>query len=120
MITEWSIDKITTFFIGAFCIGALFLTLFIPIATKKWLVGSFHSLWTSILWIPFLILWMFLIPRIFPFLYPQLDPETAHFESDNYAGGIIAILLFFIYPVYLLITTSIGIWLKKRSDIKPA
>ena len=120
IITSWSFDKITTVFLVIFGIIVLLATFFIPIATKKLLLGSFHSLWTSILWIPFFILLMVLIPALIPSLYPQLDPEAAHFESDNYVGDIIAIVLFLICPVYLLITTSVGIWMKKRNDFKPA
>ncbi|MCM3115727.1 hypothetical protein M3610_10545 [Neobacillus sp. MER 74] len=38
------------------------------------------------------------------------------YESDNYGGGIIVILFFIIYPIYLSVITGIGIWWKKRNS----
>jgi hypothetical protein len=67
IITGWSSDKIATVFIVIFFLGLVVTSFIIPIATRKLLLGSYHSLWTAILGFLFLLFGCFLSLEYFLF-----------------------------------------------------
>ncbi|MFF2875137.1 hypothetical protein ACFVR2_02320 [Gottfriedia sp. NPDC057991] len=78
----------------------------IPLLTKKWLECRLWSLFSSVMWFPYFVLFIVLTG----FLFPNNDLDV-----DNFGAGIIMMFFLILYPVYLLITTFIGTRLKKAT-----
>lgn len=109
---------IESYFYLLFPLAVIFISaIFLPIITNKWLEGRLHSLWITILWIPFFVILYIVIPIILPFLYQAIDPLSEVFEQHNYKGnGVFIILACITLTLFNLaiITLSILIRMKKK------
>jgi hypothetical protein len=94
---------------------AFFLILFIPVslvtpfAIIKWLKGSMWSLILIVLWLPYSIICATIIPKLLPI--------ASYLPDDNYVAGFIIIMGLIVYPIYILILTTIGIGLGKATAV---
>ncbi|WP_088044655.1 hypothetical protein [Bacillus sp. EAC] len=78
----------------------------IPLLTKKWLECRLWSVFSSVMWFPYFVLFLVLTG----FLFPNND-----LDDDNFGAGLIMMFFLIFYPVYILITTFIGTRLKKAT-----
>jgi hypothetical protein len=70
-------------------------TILIILLTKKWLDGRKASFWTILLWLPYLVLLVYLFAVLFPMTHREDEP--------NPVTGLLAIGGLMIYPFYILI-----------------
>ncbi|PFH82608.1 hypothetical protein [Bacillus sp. AFS088145] len=77
----------------------------IPMVTRKWLESRLWSLFTSVLWFPYFVLFTILLGILFP---------NKNLDNDNFAAGLILFFYLFFYPVFILVTTFIGTRLKQK------
>lgn len=88
--------------------GALIFAFLIPLLTKKWLNGRIATLWSTILWFPYWLLFTF----SFAYFFPNHNP----YDDDNYAAAFVIFFLLFIYPLYLGLTTIFGFTEKNKKS----
>lgn len=94
-LTNWEFETINmltgTTIIIEFVVG----TILIIFLTKKWLDWQKASFWTVLLWIPYLILLVYLFAVLFPMTHGEDEPSPV--------TGLLAIGGLMIYPLYILI-----------------
>ncbi|MFB7142662.1 hypothetical protein ACFCYN_23935 [Gottfriedia sp. NPDC056225] len=78
----------------------------IPLLTKKWLESRLSSLISSVIWLPYFVLFNILTG----FLFPNND-----LNNDIFGAGLILLFFLIFYPVSIFITTFIGTRLKKST-----
>ena len=74
-------------------IGFILLTFLVYMFDKKWMHCKKSRYWSSILWLPYLIIFLFIFATLFPITYRGDDPAPA--------SGLIIIGQLIIYPFYL-------------------
>lgn len=70
-------------------------TILIIFLTKKWLDGRKESFWTILLWLPYLVLLVYLFADLFPMTHVE--------DEHNPVTGLLALGGLMIYPFYILI-----------------
>jgi len=105
-LTGLNLKLIWNISIGVSIILLIALIVIIPLLTKKWLECRVWSLFTSVLWFPYFVLFLVLTGFLFP---------NNNLDDDNFGAGIIMMFFFIFYPVYILNTTFIGTRLKKTA-----
>lgn len=75
--------------------------------TIKWLEGRRANVWTAILWVPYFILFVYLIVSLFPITYKGDDP--------NPVTGLIAMAALISFPFYILLIHSMGFISQKKN-----
>lgn len=88
----------------------IFISIVIPVVSNKWLNGSKWSLILSVLWIPYLFLWIFLNSKVFT--------SISNFDENNYGGGLFALFLIIGSPIYIFVLNLIGIYINKNRKYK--
>ncbi|MFB7142062.1 hypothetical protein ACFCYN_20610 [Gottfriedia sp. NPDC056225] len=83
--------------------GLLFI---IPFVTRKWLESRLWSLFSSILWFPYFVLFTVLIGSLFSII---------NIDNDNFAAGLILFFYLFFFPIFLFVTTLIGTRIKQKT-----
>jgi hypothetical protein len=95
IVTNWNQDSvnISSFIVSlvVFIIG----TVTIFLVTKKWLNGGKLNFWTALLWIPYFVLFVYIIAKSFP-------PKNINAVSTP-GAGLIAIGMLIAFPIYILL-----------------
>jgi hypothetical protein len=80
--------------------GFIFGSILLFLLTKKWLKGRKANFWAVILWVPYFVLFVYIIASLFPITYDG--------DAPNPATGLFAIGALIIFPIYILIINFIG------------
>ncbi|WP_088070006.1 hypothetical protein [Gottfriedia luciferensis] len=105
-LTSLNTKNIWNISLGVAIILLIGLFVIIPFLTKKWLECRLWSLFSSVMWFPYFVLFIGLTGLLFP---------NNNLDDDNFGAGLIMMFFLIFYPVYLLITTFIGTRLKKAT-----
>jgi hypothetical protein len=89
-----------------FIFGIIFCFLLNMYLTNIWMDYRKITYLTSILWLPYWILFSY----VFAFFFPK-EFTT---DTENYAVGIIIMKILIFYPIIILISSSMAISLEKR------
>lgn len=105
-ITNWNIGTVNMLtgitIIVEFIVGTILLFFL----TKKWMKGRKSSFGTAILWIPYFVLFVYILASLFPVTYEGDIPSSA--------TGLLAIGALIAFPFYVLIVNSMGITSKRN------
>lgn len=105
-ITNWNIGTVNMLtgitIIVEFIVGTILLFFL----TKKWMKGRKSSFGTAILWIPYFVLFVYILASLFPVTYEGDVPSSA--------TGLLAIGALIAFPFYVLIVNSMGITSKRN------
>lgn len=94
-LTNWEFGTINMLTGTAIIVEFVIGTILIILLTKKWLDGRKASFWTILLWLPYLVLLVYLFAVLFPMTHREDEP--------NPVTGLLAIGGLMIYPFYILI-----------------
>ncbi|WOD61826.1 hypothetical protein NQZ71_13485 [Niallia taxi] len=106
-LTNWDIQKVNLYtetILMLDIIGGMILLFFL---TRNWFKGRNVKYWTTILWIPYLLLFIYLIASLFPITYGG--------DVPNPATGFIIIGGLIMYPFYILVLNFV----ETLSDVQP-
>lgn len=92
-ISGWQTDSIDQMNSVIHIVGFVLLTYFIYFFNKKWLRDRNSKYWTAILWVPYLI--------IFLYIFANLFPITNRGDTPAAVTGLILLAQFISYPFYL-------------------
>jgi hypothetical protein len=94
-LTGWDIGKVnnlnTTILFADIILGSIVLYLL----TVKWLGRRKLNYITILLWVPYFILFVYIIASLFPITYRG--------DTPNPATGLLVIGMLLVYPIYILI-----------------
>src|SRR5699024_4113434 len=93
-LTNWDIRMVNSLFGMTIIIGMILGTILIYYLTKNWMKIRKANFWTIILWIPYFILFVFIITSLFP--------VTHGGDAPNPATGLLVIGLLMVFPFYIL------------------
>lgn len=93
-VTGWELEVVTKVGIAIYIIGFIFSTALFFIITKKWMEARKAIFWSTLLWFPYFVLFIFIFASLFPINNPGEEP--------NPGVGLLIIGALFFYPVYLL------------------
>lgn len=79
----------------------------IPIAVSKWLNGSKWCWLLSMLWLPYLFIFLYLIPNFIP--------SWLKIADKNYGAAFEIVIILVAFPFYILLLDSIGMLLAKKN-----
>lgn len=99
-LTGWNIGTVNTLSGVTIVVGFIFGTILLFFLTKKWLNGRKANFWTVMLWVPYFILFVYIVASLFP--------TTFGGDAPNPVTGFLAIGTLISYPIYILIINSIG------------
>ena len=106
-LTNWKIGTINTL-IGVMMIALMISGTFLLYSlTRKCLNRRKSNFWTTILWVPYFVLLVYLLASLFPIVHGG--------DTPNPATGFLAIGGLIIYPFYILIVNVVCM----ASDDKP-
>ncbi|PEJ59266.1 hypothetical protein CN692_07240 [Bacillus sp. AFS002410] len=105
-LTGLNSNLIWNILLGVALIFLIVSFIIVPLLTKKWLESRLWSLFSSVIWLPYFVLFIILTG----FLFPNND-----LNDDNFGAGLILLFFLIFYPVSLFITTFIGTRLKKST-----
>ncbi|SFC63632.1 hypothetical protein SAMN05443252_1057 [Bacillus sp. OV322] len=94
-LTSWGINEVNCSVFVMLLIEIIAGTISLYSLTKKWLGSRLANLWTSILWIPYFILFIYVFGSLFPITYGG--------DSPNPASGLLIIGGLAVYPFYILV-----------------
>lgn len=94
-LTNWDIEKVNLFTEVIWMLDIIGGTIFLFLLTRKWFDGRNVKYWTTILWIPYLVLFIYIIASLFPITYGD--------DVPNPATGFIIIGGLIVYPFYILV-----------------
>lgn len=94
-LTNWDISMVNSLFGMTIIIGMILGTILIYYLTKNWMKIRKANFWTIILWIPYFILFVYIITSLFP--------VTNGGDAPNPVTGLLVIGLLMIFPIYILI-----------------
>ena len=99
-LTNWEMGKVNILTGLTIIIGIIGGTILIHSLTKKWLEGKKANFWTVILWIPYFVLFIYVIASLFPI--------TNGGDAPNPVTGLLVLGGLIIYPLYILIINISG------------
>lgn len=99
-LTSWNIGAVNTLSSVTIVVGFIFGTILLFLLTKKWLKGRKANFWAVILWVPYFVLFVYIIASLFPITYDG--------DAPNPATGLLTIGALIIFPIYILIINFIG------------
>lgn len=99
-LTNWEIGMVIIVICVTLIIEIIGGTILIYFLNKKWLDGRKAKFWTVILWIPYLILFIYVFALLFPMTYGG--------DSPNPVTGILALVGLIAYPFYILILNFVS------------
>lgn len=94
-LTNWDIEKVNLFTEVIWMLDIIGGTIFLFLLTREWFDGRNVKYWTTILWIPYLVLFIYIIASLFPIRYGD--------DVPNPATGFIIIGGLIVYPFYILV-----------------
>ncbi|TMU87020.1 hypothetical protein FGG79_02445 [Bacillus sp. BHET2] len=99
--TGWDIATVND--VSGFLIMADLIlgTVLFYLITKNWMGKRKESYWTSILWFPYFILFVYVTATFFPTTYRG--------DTPNPASGIVLIGMLIVYPFYILVMNFLGL-----------
>ncbi|WP_391115844.1 hypothetical protein [Psychrobacillus sp. L3] len=92
-LSGWEANSVSLITALLHIVGFLLLTLLVYMFDKKWMQDKKSKYWSSILWLPYLIIFLFIFATLFPITYRGDDPAPA--------SGLIIFGQLIIYPFYL-------------------
>ena len=108
-ITRWNIDTVNILSGVIIVVGLIFGTMVQLFFTKRWMKGRKANFWTIVFWIPYLVLFVYIIASLFPTTYGG--------DVPNPGTGILVIGALIIFPIYILIINLIGYKNEDRTSI---
>lgn len=99
-LSGWDIDTVNKFSGVSIVILMVIGTLLVYLLTIKWLGRRKLNYITAILWVPYFILFVYIIAALFPMTYRG--------DTPNPAAGLIAIGTLIAFPIYILLINSAG------------
>lgn len=105
-LTGWNIETINTINNIALIVDIILGTIILYLLTEKWLDRRKLNYMTTILWMPYFILFAYLFALQFPML------ESG--DRPNPATGLIVIVILFLYPIYILLINWISSYRNRK------
>lgn len=99
-LTEWNIGTVNIFISVTTIVVCIFGTILLFFLTKWWMKGRKANFWTVILWVPYFVLFVYLIASLFPTTYGG--------DAPNPVTGFLAIGALIIFPIYIVIINLLG------------
>ncbi|WP_366161424.1 hypothetical protein ABXS71_21175 [Bacillus infantis] len=99
-LTDWEIGTVNILIGITVIVEIIGGTILLYFLTKKWLDGRKAKFWTVILWVPYLVLFIYVFASLFPITYGGDDP--------NPVTGLLAIGGLIVYPFYILILNFVS------------
>ncbi|TCZ79497.1 hypothetical protein E0485_05570 [Paenibacillus albiflavus] len=99
-LTGWDINTVNKLSVITFFVNIILGTIIIYLLTAKWLGRRRLNYITTILWVPYFILFVYIFVSLFPITNGGDDP--------NPVTGLIVIGRFFLYPIYILLINLIS------------
>lgn len=99
-LTDWQIDTVIIFSDISIVAGFIFGTILLFFLTKKWMKGRKANFWTVILWVPYFVLFVYILATLFPIIYGG--------DYPNPVTGLLVIGALILYPIYILIINFTG------------
>ena len=99
-LTGWEIGTVNILIGLSLIVDIIGGTILINFLTKKWLGWRKANFWTVILWIPYFVLFIYVIASLFPI--------TNGGDAPNPVTGFLVIGGLIIYPFYILILNFFG------------
>ncbi|WML52271.1 hypothetical protein RCG17_23260 [Neobacillus sp. PS3-12] len=100
-LTGWNIGTVNTLSGVTIVGGFIFGTILIIYLTKKWMKGRKSNFLTTILWIPYFVLFIYIIASLFPITYGG--------DAPNPVTGFFVIVGLIVFPFYILIINIISL-----------
>ncbi|TRZ38423.1 hypothetical protein CEQ21_23825 [Niallia circulans] len=94
-LTNWDIQKVNLFTEATLMLDIIGGTILLFFLTRKWFNGSNVKYWTTILWVPYLVLFIYIIASLFPITYAG--------DVQNSKTGFFVIGGLIVYPFYILV-----------------
>lgn len=94
-LTNWDIEKVNLFTEVILMFDIIGGTILMFFLTRKWFNRRNVKYWTTILWIPYLVLFFYIIASLYPITYGG--------DVPNPATGFIIIGGLIVYPFYILV-----------------
>ncbi|CAM3848182.1 hypothetical protein [Alkalicoccus chagannorensis] len=91
--TPWEIETVTMWMIAATAVVVAGGTTGLYLLSKRWLHGRKANAWITILWIPYLVLFVYVVASLFPITYRG--------DMPNPVTGLLAMGGGVIYPIYI-------------------
>lgn len=110
-LTTWEIDTVNMLIAAIIIVDVIGGTILLLLLTRKWLGDRKANFWTVILWIPYFVLFTYLIASLFPITYGG--------DAPNPVTGLVALGGLIVYPVYILILNFLG-FTTKNKKLNPA
>jgi hypothetical protein len=110
-LTTWEIDTVNMLIAAIIIVDVIGGTILLLLLTRKWLGDRKANFWTVILWIPYFVLFTYLIASLFPITYGG--------DAPNPVTGLVALGGLIVYPVYILILNFLGVTTKNKK-LNPA
>lgn len=110
-LTTWEIDTVNMLISAIIIVDVMGGTILLLFLTRKWLGERRANFLTVILWIPYFVLFTYLIASLFPITYGG--------DAPNPVTGLVALGGLIVYPVYILILNFLG-FTTKNKKLNPA
>ena len=100
-LTGWDMDFVKN--VSGAMSGAVLImgTVILYFLTKKWMEGRNMAYWTAILWLPYFVLFSYVIATSFPTTYGG--------DAPNPASGLVMIGALVSYPFYVLVLNFLSL-----------
>ncbi|CAM3325015.1 hypothetical protein FITA111629_15725 [Filibacter tadaridae] len=97
-LTGWDFDVINKVIGVSAIVSVILLSAFIHYLTKAWLYNRKSSFWSVLLWLPYLILFIFIFASLFPITKPA--------DKGGPGDGILILGCLILYPLYVLLLNA--------------
>jgi len=108
-LTGWNFNVINIVIGVSAIVSVIFLSAIISYLTKAWMNNRKSSFWSVLLWLPYLILFIFIFASLFPITNPA--------DKGGPGDGILILGLLIFYPLYVLLLNAFSTFI---SDEKTA
>lgn len=109
-LTGWGIGTVNTVIGVSFIVIFVFFTILLVYLTNRWMDGRKAAYWTTVLWLPYFIFFIYVFARLFPITYGGDDP--------NPVTGLLSLGAMMVYPIFILIILFIGLEKSGKSRIE--
>ncbi len=99
-VTGWEGNVVNSMIAVIHLVGFIATLILFYFLIRKWFEGHKAGYWSVILWLPYVVLFIF----IFAMLFPMTDGG----DRPAPVSGLVIIGQLIVYPFYLLIITSVG------------
>ncbi|MCS0825344.1 hypothetical protein NX029_15575 [Cytobacillus firmus] len=98
-LTEWTIDTVNIVSSVIIISGFILCSVFLINLTKRWLSETKAWYCNVILWLPYVVLFLYMTTSLFPITYQGDVPNTA--------SGLMAIGALAVFPFYILLISLV-------------